>query len=66
MLAIRVSPPYGGTMMLRRVLACGGFSTKVTSVCQWLTRPSSLSTGRTFGSPSTAGTVGCAEVSGPK
>jgi len=52
--------------MLRRVLAWGGFSTKVTSVCQWLARVSSLSTGRTFGSPSTAGTVGCAEVSGPK
>ena len=53
-------------MMLRSVLACGGLSTKVTSVCQWLDRPFSLSTGSTFGSPSTAGTVGCAEVSGPK
>ena len=41
--------------MLRRVLACGGFSTKVTSVCQWLERPSSLSTGSTFRAPATAG-----------
>src|ERR1019366_3516660 len=52
--------------MLRRVLACGGLSTKVTSVCQRFARLSSLSTGRTFGSPSTAGTVGCAALRGPK
>jgi hypothetical protein len=44
--------------MLRSVLACGGFSTKVTSVCQWLARPSSLSTGSTLGAPGTAGTAG--------
>ena len=28
------------------MLAFGGLSTNVTSVCQWLARPSSLSTGR--------------------
>jgi hypothetical protein len=52
--------------MLRSVLACGGLSTKVTSVCQWLTGPSWLSTGSTRGTWSTAGIVGCAVVSSPK
>lgn len=53
--------------MLRRLVACGGLSTKVTSVCQWLAaRPPSLSTGRTFGAPSTADTVGWAVVMSPK
>jgi len=33
-LAIWVSPPYAGMTMLRSVLACGGLSTKVASVCQ--------------------------------
>lgn len=62
---MRVSPPYGGMVMLRRVLAWGGLRTKVTSVCQWLARPRSLSTGSTFGAPSTAGTVGWAVVRSP-
>ena len=65
-MAICVSPPYGGMTMLRSVLACGGLSTKVTSVCQWFARPSSLSTGSTLGAPGTAGTVGWAVVSWPK
>src|ERR671926_1191433 len=52
--------------MLRRVDACGGLTTNVTSVCQLLADPFSLSTGRTFSSPSTDATVGWALVSGPK
>src|SRR6476661_7778710 len=52
--------------MLRRVEACGGFTTKVTSVCQLFALPFSLSTGRTAGLPSTEATVGWAWVSGPK
>src|SRR3954471_14096670 len=52
--------------MLRRVDACGGFTTNVTSVCQVFALPFSLSTGRTAGLPSTDATVGCALVSGPK
>ena len=53
--------------MLRSVDAFGGVRTKVTSVCHWLARmPSSPSTGRMWGWPSTEGTVGCAVVSSPK
>src|SRR6478735_4341838 len=52
--------------MLRRVEAWGGLTTNVTSVCQLLALPFSLSTGSTEGLPSTDATVGWALVSGPK
>ena len=58
MLAMSVSPPWGGTTLLDRVVARGGAWTKVTSVCQWLAVPRSLSTGSTLGAPSTDATVG--------